>query len=367
MLPSPSRLRPLDTDFGLPSARPELRLVPRENRVAVLLNANAKRVNARVRDAFAQVVPEEDLFFSRSLDEAKLQTRTILERRYGTVMLGGGDGTIATTLNLLLEAAERMSWGSQRHSLPDLGILKLGTGNALAHVTGAGRPLDDVARILGGEQPAARPLRLLQCAQSQWVFPFASIGYDAQVLNDYVDLVQSTKGGAAKALAKSLAGYFWAVGTRTIPTELKAKRAHMRIVATGRSSIIDPETKEEIPLQLGTTLFEGTARAVTMGTSPFYGYGMKVLPYAMRRSDRFHLRVSTASITFLLTHLPSLWDGSLKTPDFVDFLVEGVRIESDVPLPMQMAGDAKGHTHELEVRLADRAVRLVDGTGTPRE
>ncbi len=361
MLPSPSRLRPLDPVPAF-QPRPELRLVPQENRVAVLLNANAKRVTPRVRDTFARLLPAEDLFYSTSLDQAKEHAREILSRRYSTVMVGGGDGTIACTMNLLLQAAEVLARHG-RHALPDLGILPLGTGNALASLTGAGKPLYDLARILGGERPAARPLRLIEDKSSGWAFPFASMGYDAQVLNDYLDVVTKTKSRVGKVFAKTLAGYFYAIGTRTIPTEFKASQPQVHVKATGRASIIDPETNEEIALETGATLFEGTARAVLMGTSPFYGYGMKVLPHAQRRSDRIHVRVSTASIGYLLSHLPSLWKGTIKTPNIIDFLVEGVRVQSSRPMPLQMAGDARGHTDTLEVGLSERAFRLVDGTG----
>lgn len=362
MLPSPSRLRPQDELFA-PQTRPELRVVPRQNRVAVLLNANAKKVDEGVKRSLGALVPEEDLFYCHTIEEAQLHARTILDRRYGTVLMGGGDGTIATTINLLIQAADQRGRGDFRHALPDLGILRLGTGNGLANMSGAGKPTEDVARIMAGERPKAQPLRLVEDVESGWVCPFASLGYDAQVLNDYVDLVDSTKTKFGRALAKSLPGYFWAIGSRTIPTELKSDRARVRVVAKGRASILDPETGEEIPLEADSTLFEGTARAVALGTSPFYGYGLKVLPHALRRTDRMHVRVSSASISFLLSHLPSLWKGTLRSPDFVDFLVEGTRIESSVPMPMQMAGDAKGHTQAVEFRLHERCFRLVEGTG----
>jgi diacylglycerol kinase family enzyme len=357
MLPSPSRLRPLAEDF-VPEARQELRLVPRESRVAVILNANAKRVNARVRQAFEAIVPRADLFFSQSLEQGAEHAKQIIERRYDTVLAGGGDGTITATMNMLLKASR--SSGS-RNLLPDIGILRLGTGNGLAVMTGAGDPLAEVSRVLAGERPAARPLRLVEDVRTGWSFPFASIGYDAQVLNDYVDLVGESKSKVGKVLTKSLAGYFYALGARTIPHELKGDRSHVRIVSTGRCSIVDPETDEEIALERGATLFEGLARSVSVGTSPFYGYGLCVHPFARKRSDRFHLRVSTAPISYLLSRLPSLWKGTLRSKYIFDFLCEGVTIESSGKMPLQMAGDARGCVEQLELRLSDRAFRLLDG------
>ena len=98
-----------------------------------------------------------------------------------------------------------------------------------------------------------------------------------------------------------------------------------------------------------------------MGTIPFYGYKMKVFPFAQRRTDRFHLRISTASISYLLSHLPGIWNGSLRSDKFIDFLVEGVRLESDEPMPYQIGGDAAGYRKELEVRLSERSFRVLDG------
>jgi diacylglycerol kinase family enzyme len=366
MLPSPSRLRP-QTELLTPETRGELRLVPREARVAVLLNANAKRVGPRVQKLLSDIVPKDDLFFSRSLEEAEGHARTIVARRYSTVLAGGGDGTITNTMNMLLRASEAQGRAQVRHALPDIGILRLGTGNGLACMTGAGKPIEDVVRALNGEPPVAHPLRLIQDVSTGWVLPFCSMGYDAQVLNDYVDICSDAKSSMTKAFAKSLAGYFYALGTRTIPHELKHERAHVRIVATGRSSIMDPETDEEIPLEKGATLFEGIARSISAGTSPYYGFGLMVHPFARRRMDRFHLRVSSASISYLLSHLPSLWKGTMRTSSVVDFLVEGVVIESSVKMPLQIAGDARGLTDRLELRLSDRAFRLLEGAAAEKD
>ena len=361
MLPSPSRLRPLDPSFAGEVSSADL--IPRTSRVAVLLNANAKQVNGRVRDAFARLVPEDDLFFSQSLEASQVYARTILQRRYSHLMLGGGDGTIAGMLNQLLLAAEALRDSDGAHQLPNISVLRLGTGNGLGYLSGAGKPLQDAMRLLSGEQPEVQLLRLVEDLDAGVVTPFGSLGYDAQVLNDHVDVVNATKGRFARTLAKSLGGYFYALGTRTVRTELKGIRTAVTVSAVGRASILDPQTDEEIPLDADAVLFDGTARSVSFGTSPFYGFGLRALPFAQRRSDRFHVRVSMASVAFLLTHLPSLWKGTLRTPDFVDFLVEGVQIECDRPLPAQMAGDALGTRSRLRLGLSSRAFNLVEGTG----
>jgi diacylglycerol kinase family enzyme len=326
----------------------------------VLLTANAKRVTSGVRRAFERIVPKDDLFFSRTKADCEQFARTIIERRYGVVLAGGGDGTIASTMNMLLRAADSATAGIHRPALPDIGVLRLGTGNGLAAATGARRPLEDVLRCLAGNAPQARPLQLIADAEGASVYPFMSLGYDAQLLNDYLDVCSAAKSKFGRTMAKTLAGYFYALATRTIPHEFNEERPHVRIVAAGRASMLDPETDEEVPLQTGATLFEGMARSISMATTPYYGFKMKIFPFAERRSDRFHLRVSTAPIPTILRNLPAVWKGTFRSSHFLDFLVEGVRIESSVPMPYQAAGDALGVRKSLELSLSPRTFRVLD-------
>ncbi|MBI2379115.1 MAG: hypothetical protein HYV07_34305 [Deltaproteobacteria bacterium] len=334
--------------------------MPRSGRVAVLLNANAKRVTPAVRRSFERITPREDLFFSRSLEEAESFSSEIIQRRYDVVLTGGGDGTLVQTLNFLLSAVDRHSRGLHRPKLPDIGILRLGTGNALASATGAGRPLEDALAVLAGDIPRARPLSLVEECDGGQVHPFASLGYDAALLNDYLSCCRSVDSPAGRQVMKSVAGYFYALFSKTIPADLRSSVPNLRVVAQGRASVIDPQTDEEVPLQTGATLFEGRAKNVMWGTAPYYGFKMMVLPFAERRSDRFHLRVSTVSIPYLLGHLPGLWRGTLRTPGIIDFLVEGARIESDVAMPYQTGGDGRGYRSSLDIALSPRTFRVLD-------
>ncbi len=55
-----------------------------------------------------------------------------------------------------------------------------------------------------------------------------------------------------------------------------------------------------------------------------------------------------------------MWKGTFRSPDVVDFLVEGVRIESSTPLAYQSAGDARGRQTSLDLRLSPRTFRVLD-------
>lgn len=321
---------------------------------AVLLNENAKRVDDRLLRTLKRRLPPEDIFLSRSLEEAEQHIKVILQRGYRTLMVGGGDGTFASTVRLLARQT-----ADQPFRVPDLAVLRLGTGNAIASLVGAGPALHDVDRIASGATRRGPALRILEDPDRGDVFAFGSVGYDAQVLNDYVDVVEGTKSVIGRRVAKSLAGYVYAIATRTVFAEVERKPTRVRVVSAGPASVLDPETGEEIPLDPTATLFEGVARAALVGTTPYYGFGMKVLPHAERRQDRFHLRISTASIPYLLGHLPSIWRGDLRTERFVDFLVEDVRISLSQELPMQLSGDAAGRVQNLRVRLSRRRFPLL--------
>lgn len=358
MLVSPSQLQP-STAHGRGEAR-HLRVVGDHGRVAVVLNANAKRVTGKVLESFERIVPKENLFFSRSLEEATAIAAAIIDRRFDLVLAGGGDGTIVNTMNSLLRAADDASIGLHRPALPDIGVLKLGTGNGLGCMTGAADPVEDAMRVLAGDRPQARPIQLMEDSEDSTIFPFASVGYDAQLLNDYMDMCSITRSRAAHAIMKSVSGYFVALAAKTIPTELRGRRPNVLVKAVGRCSRIDRDTGEEVPLPSGSTLFEGIARAVQMGTVPFYGYHLKIFPHALRRSDRFHLRISALSIPQCLWNLPAIWNGSLAHQRVFDFLVEGVKIDSSEPMPYQTSGDGRGYRDSLEVNLSSRTFRVLD-------
>ena len=80
-----------------PLRSPNLRQAPAtpvapEPKVAVLLNANARKVDARVVKSLSHIVPEEDLFLSRSPLDARRITQTVLERV--VIELRHGEGPV---------------------------------------------------------------------------------------------------------------------------------------------------------------------------------------------------------------------------------------------------------------------------------
>src|SRR5438874_12796704 len=142
-------------------------------KVAVLLNANARSVSDGLKRELENFVPPEDLYYSRCFDDARLIARQVLDKGYRTILTGGGDGTFVGYVNCLFEEAQQPSAATLRGAykllpipahavdLPRFGVLKLGTGNALADYSGAsGRRLgvvEDILRTRSGEVSVARP------------------------------------------------------------------------------------------------------------------------------------------------------------------------------------------------------------------
>ena len=128
-------------------------------RSAFILNANAKSVTDRVVAQLVRLIPSGDLFYSKSMQDSEHYCQTILERGYGFVFSGGGDGTAVNAINTLTRISKR-----QRDiQLPKIGILRLGTGNAMAQVVSAQKPFWDVSHIVQGGAIGQRQLQLVEC------------------------------------------------------------------------------------------------------------------------------------------------------------------------------------------------------------
>ena len=193
-------------------------------RVAVLLNANARSVSETLKRELENFVPPEDLYYSRCFDDARSIARKVLEKGYRTVLTGGGDGTFVGYVNCLFEQAQQPRASASHGALklmpvpaneilmPRFGVLRLGTGNAVAEFVGAsGHRLgvvEDILRARSGEVSMARPLHLLLHEGKR--APFAGLGIDAKVLNDYVSIRDHIGPGGL--------GYFCSVVGKTLPS-----------------------------------------------------------------------------------------------------------------------------------------------------
>jgi diacylglycerol kinase family enzyme len=348
MVARPKQVSPLPAVLGM----------PRGADVAVLLNANAKAVNAEVREALSSVVPDEHLFFSKSHDEAGRIAEQVVERGYRTVFTGGGDGTFVAWVNRIIEAAERCAARP-----PCFGVLALGTGNAVAGMVGARprRHAHDLARYLRGEVERTRRLDLLTCDGRRT--PFAGVGIDAAVLNDYNWLRTRLAGTPLRRLGLGAPGYGLAIALRSAPRVLAERRpSYCEIVNVGRPAWRLDAAGERIGRAIGhgELLYAGPCMLAAASTVPYYGLGLRAFPFADGAQGMMQLRVATRiDVSTLVLNLRRIWTGGFSHEGLVDFHAERVALRFERPMPLQIGGDAEGWRDELTFGMAS-PVEIVD-------
>jgi diacylglycerol kinase family enzyme len=330
--------------------------------VAVLLNANAKQVNAGVEQALSEVLPREHLFFSRSHDEASAIAEEVVARRYRTVFTGGGDGTFVGWVNRILESSERRAARP-----PRFGVLALGTGNAVAGMVGASprRHLQDLSRYLRGEVGGVRRLDLLTCDGRRT--PFAGVGMDAAVLNDYIWVKDQLRGTPLDRLGMGGCGYGLALALRSVPRAMMERGpSYCEIVNMGRPAWRLDHRGERAgrPVAHGELLYAGPCMLAAASTVPYYGLGLRAFPFADRAPGMMQLRVATEiGVPTMLLNLKKIWSGDFTHDGLLDFQAERVALKFERPMPLQIGGDAEGWRDEVCFGMAANPVEIVDFGG----
>lgn len=326
---------------------------------AVLLNANAKKVNARIVRSLERVVPPEDLFVSRSAADARAIADAVISRRYETVFAGGGDGTFVGWVNAIIDSAQRSSL-----PVPRFGVLALGTGNAVAEVVGA-RPDGHEAALEAfaqGDDVQVRQLDLLTCEGRRT--PFAGLGIDAAVLNDYCWLKKQLGDTAFRRLATGAPGYALSVALRSAPRYLLERRpSYCEIVNVGRAAYQLDGRGRQVGRAIahGELIYAGPCMMAAASTVPFYGFGLKAFPFAEARPGMLQLRVAThLSLPSVLWNLPSIWSGEFAHENLLDFHAERVTVQFERPMPLQIGGDAEGWRESVLFGMAPGGVEMVD-------
>jgi diacylglycerol kinase family enzyme len=330
----------------------------RDRRVAVVLNANARAVDQKTLEWVSRVVPQEDLFLSRTLSEGEDIARTLVDRQYDAVFWGGGDGTFAVGLRHVLAAATERG-----QKLPDMGVLRLGTGNAMADAVGAGAAnekglTEDLRRARKNESRRQMPLLDLEGRPVL----FCGFGLDAQILQDHHALVDGLKKvGLDRQLRNAGLRYFMSVAGRSIPRFVATDRPEVVAVNRGSTAIrVDADGRMiGSPIPTGRVLWRGPVTLASCGTIPFYGLGMRIFPHADREPGRFQLRLSDLGAAEALAHLPKIWTGRVNHPRIADFLVDEVELVLSRPSPMQASGDVVGIRERAVIRHWPHPVAVV--------
>jgi diacylglycerol kinase family enzyme len=327
--------------------------------VAVVLNKNARAVTRRRIARIQALHGAADVYVSSSAKDCRQIAATIIDRGYGTALLGGGDGTFVCCLNDLVLASRLTG-----RPLPRLGVLRLGTGNALGYYLGVSPPTpaglaEELARA---RRPDAFERELPLLSVDGRLTPFAGTGLDSQILEDYAATTRTLDLLRLGRMLGSPLRYALAVALRSVPRFMVRRLPHVEVInAGGPAYAIGPDGQPDgVPMPRGTVLFRGPCTLAGAATVPCYGFGVRIFPFADLRRDMFHVRCTDASALETLAHLPSVMRGTYKSPSLRDFLCDAVEIHMETPVPMQLGGDLlKERRDFMRIEMAPRAVRML--------
>jgi diacylglycerol kinase family enzyme len=317
----------------------------RRVRAVAIVNDQARRAGGRVARALEAALPG-GVRRTRSLAEARAIVRAEIARGVDLVVFGGGDGTIVMGLQLIAEACRGVG-----KPAPAVGVLRLGSGNAIADAAGAtDDPAADLARLAHG-RGAWRTLPLVETLGVR--APFVGAGVDAQLLEDHAAIgrvVDRVPG--ARRLVGAGARYALSVALRSVPRFATGERAHATVTNTGAPAI---EVARGGPtgrqLARGEVLWAGACTLVAGATIPFFGFGLRMFAFGDARADRFQLRCGDAGLLEIARHAPAAFRGEYFSDRVRDFLCDRVEIAFDRETAIEAGGELLGRERRLELAL----------------
>jgi len=321
-------------------------------RSVAIVNDAARRLGGRLRKKLERALPG-GVRFTTSLDDARATIRAEVRRGVDLMIFGGGDGTVVMGLTLLAEACR----GHLRPE-PAIGVLRLGSGNAIADTVGAS---DDVAADLERLVRGAGTRRQLPLLEVLGVrAPFVGVGLDAQVLEDHArvgELVDRVPG--ARAVGGG-ARYVLSVALRSIPRFAFGARPQAIVTNLGAPALELAEsgaTKRELPA--GAELWRGTCTMVAGATIPFFGFGLKMFAFAGTRGDRFQLRCADPGFAEVMLAVRPAFRGEYFSERVHDFWCERIAIELDRESAIEAGGELLGRRDRVELALGKPVTALV--------
>ena len=330
--------------------------MPAPERYAVLLNARARGWTGEVHEAVQRFVPSRDLFLTDDFRQAQTTVERVLDADYDVIFTGGGDGTVVYLINAI--EAFVQAGKIKREEAPPVGVLRLGTGNAIATYLGSGPIIEDLRSLHAGAPLKVRQLQLIDDGEHR--FPFAGFGWDADILNDYHQFKDNLKGTVAERAATGLGGYAVAITTRTLPKAVVRGSNVVTFTNLGPQALkLDDAGQVVAELGPGEQLYRGPIKITSPATIPYWGFNIRMFPYCNLRPGLFELRYYTGSIGRVVSNLPRFWRGDMPESTLGDWLVSKVRVEiEEGAMSYQVAGDAAGYRDHVVWSLAEETASL---------
>jgi len=325
--------------------------------VAVLVNLRSRRGSRRVAELARAELPHARVIASRSLADTEGFIRDLQRSAPDLVISAGGDGTAVGLINALRPANELSE-------LP-IGLLPLGTGNGWANATRAPKWKEGLARVgaLARQRSPISTKRFDLVEVCGRIAPFAGTGWDAELIDDF-HAQKTGIGVLPKKAREGVAGYLQGLLTRTFPRHLFATEPlEVELINTGEDAFTIDETGRPAPLpggESGRLLYRGPAGVCGAATSPEWGFGFKAYPFAKAMPRRMSVRVYAAGAVEAIAHTRDLWRGVHPIPKMHTWQLTQCKMVFSRPMPFQIGGDRHGHVTEVEYRIADETVNVLD-------
>lgn len=333
------------------------RVIHKPGRFAVLLNARAKRWTGELHQAVSRWVPGRDLFLTDDFHQAeKTVDRLLSGGIYDVIFTGGGDGTIVYLLNAI---EERIASGAiDRADAPPVGVLRMGTGNAMATYLECRDIVEDLRTLSGGAPIIVYDVNMIETDGA--LYPFAGFGFDAQILNDYDAFKEAVRETTLENYATGLGGYAASIVTRTIPAAIRTGQHAARVTNLGEHAALISQDGEVLDEYLaGDVLFEGPVSQLAGSTIPYWGFGVRMFPHCTRQAGHYHLRCYHGGVADVIASLPWFWQGRFPDEDIADFLVQRVKVEiTDGAMAYHVAGDPAGFERLVEWSISSKPAQL---------
>jgi hypothetical protein len=115
-------------------------------------------------------------------------------------------------------------------------------------------------------------------------------------------------------------------------------------------------------------LYLGTTGILAAGTSPYYGGGLRLFPFARMTVDKMHLRLGRIHPLVGFLNIPQIFAGSYRDKsdkfgciDFIggDFQVQVLNQGNDKGFPFQHSGESVGHVERFRLQVMKKPVKFV--------
>jgi hypothetical protein len=336
--------------------------------IAVVVNLKARKGSHRIARACREHLPDARILASDSMDATVDFAKALHERPPRLLVSGGGDGTVVALINAMRDLSigegQKTPWLATSPHAPTLGLLALGTGNGWARATGAPAWRSAFERLgslnhRGGPLPVRR-FDLVEAFGT--VAHFAGTGWDAEIIDDF-HAQKDGFGILPKRSRKGLAGYLHGLVTRTIPRHLMDPPPEVEIYNTGADAIGVDDQGRPMPLpggKHGALLYRGPVSVCGAGTTPEWGFGFRAFPFAGLVPRRFCLRVYAGRALEATLRMKQLWSGAHPLTKMHTWLLTRCRAVFSRAVPFQIGGDRVGYKTEVEYKLAEEQVDVLD-------